>query len=65
MKKVLLSKEEIQELEENEMYDIEINPRKESEECGCDYCMSEWEIVKENPIENKEGFTLGQLINET
>lgn len=57
MPKHNLSKEDLLELETENIF-LEINPRKESEECGCEYCMREWKIAEENKLETKTGFKL-------
>jgi hypothetical protein len=46
----------------DDTYVMDINPKIESEYCGCSSCMAEWEWADEHAPPNKEGFQLKDVI---
>ena len=62
MPKHMLSKEDLAHLDKDQPYSPNINPRIESEYCGCDYCMSEWVEAEEYDAPKKEGFKIDEIV---
>lgn len=62
MPKHWLSQQDLENLANDQTMDEDVNPRKESERCGCDYCMSEWMEADDYEAPKKDGFKIDEIV---